>query len=78
MRYSWVSPLLLVLAAVCSVSSASPASLSRQKRTIGPVSLGRLNFIGTLDIIILTVLRVELETKVREVLQSRRRPPQRF
>ena len=73
MRYSWVSPLLLVLAAVCS-----SASLSRQKRTIGPVSLGRLNFIGTLDIIILTVLRVELETKVREVLQSRRRPPHRF
>ena len=51
MRYSWVSPLLLLLAVVFSVSSASPASLSRQKRTIGPVSLGRLNFIGTLEFI---------------------------
>ena len=48
MRVSWVSPLLMVLVLACS---ASPASLSRQKRTIGPVSLGRVNFIGRLDFI---------------------------
>ena len=54
MRVSMLSPLLLVLVAV---SSASTASLSRQKRTIGPVSLGRVNFIGRLHFIILTILR---------------------
>ena len=48
MRVSMLSPLLLVLV---MVSSATAASLSRQKRTIGPVSLGRVNFIGRLDFI---------------------------
>ena len=60
MRVSLLSPLLLVLV---MVSSATAASLSRQKRTIGPVSLGRVNFIGRLHFIILTVaLRIEVET----------------